>query len=104
LNITGNVTGYFNTAAFAMEPLGTFGNEGSNIVRGPGISNDVTFNLYRNFALREWGKIRIGGEFFNIFNHPNFSAVGAVYGSATYGNVTAALDPRHVQLSAKLTF
>lgn len=104
LNITGNVTGYFDTAAFALQPLGTFGNEGSNIVRGPGISNDVTFNLYRNFALREWGKIRIGGEFFNIFNHPNFSAVGSTFGTPTFGNVTAALDPRHVQLSAKLTF
>ena len=104
LNITGHVISYFNTAAFALEPLGTFGNEGSNIVRGPGISDDITFNLYRNFTLHEWGKIRIGGEFFNIFNHPNFSAVGSTFGTPTFGNVTAALDPRHVQLSAKLTF
>ncbi len=104
LNITGNVYGYFNTAAFALEPLGAFGNEGSNIVRGPGISDDVTFNLYRNFAIREWASLRIGGEFFNIFNHANFSAVGSTYGTPTFGDVTAALDPRHIQLSAKLTF
>src|SRR5579884_306871 len=104
LNITGNVFGYFNTNAFALQPLGTFGNEGSNIVRGPGTSNDVTFNLYRNFAIRERTQLRIGGEFFNIFNHPNFSNVGNVVGTPTYGNVTAALDPRHIQLSARLTF
>jgi hypothetical protein len=104
LNITGNVFGYFNSAAFALQPLGAFGNEGSNIVRGPGISNDITFNLFRNFKLGEKSNLRIGGEFFNIFNHANFSAVGAVFGSATFGNVTAALDPRHVQLSAKLVF
>jgi hypothetical protein len=104
LDITGNVYGYFNTAAFALPPLGTFGNEGSNVVRGPGISNDVTFNLFRNFRMSERFRLRMGGEFFNIFNHPNFSAVGAVFGSPTYGNITAALDPRHIQVSAKLTF
>jgi hypothetical protein len=104
LNVTGNVMGYFNTAAFAPEPLGAFGNEGSNIIRGPGIANDVTFNLYRNFALSEHSQLRIGGEFFNIFNHPNFSTVGSVVGSPTYGNLTAALDGRHVQLSGRLTF
>jgi hypothetical protein len=104
LNVTGNVFGYFNTAAFALEPLGTFGNEGSNIVRGPGISDDVTLNLYRNFIIREHKQLRFGAEFFNIFNHPNFSAVGNVFGSATYGNITTALDSRHIQLSARLVF
>lgn len=104
VNVTGNVIGYFDTSAFALPPLGRFGNEGSNVVRGPGVSNDVTFNLFRNFALGERGRIRIGGEFFNIFNHANFSAVGAVYASPSFGNVTAALDPRHIQVSAKLTF
>jgi hypothetical protein len=104
LNITGNVIGYFNTAAFALEPLGTYGNEGSNIIRGPGIANDVTLNVYRNFAIGEHAQLRIGGEFFNVFNHPNFSAVGNVVGSSTYGDMTAALDGRHVQLSARLTF
>ena len=104
LNTTGNVFGYFNTSAFALQPLGTFGNEGSNVVRGPGISNDVTFNLFRNFRLGEARSLRIGGEFFNVFNHPNFSAIGTVYGSPTFGNITAALDPRHIQLSAKFVF
>jgi hypothetical protein len=104
LNITGNVFGYFNTAAFALQPLGTFGNEGSNVVRGPGISDNITFNLFRNFSFGEHRQLRIGGEFFNIFNHANFSSVGNVYGSPTFGNITAALDPRHVQVSARLTF
>lgn len=104
LHITGNVYGYFNASAFALQPLGTFGNEGSNIVRGPGISNDVNFNLFRNVRLGEGKNLRIGGEFFNVFNHANFSSIGTVYGSATFGNITGALDPRHVQLSAKLVF
>ncbi|HWF48627.1 MAG TPA: hypothetical protein VG168_16585, partial [Bryobacteraceae bacterium] len=102
---TGDVFGYFNTAAFALEPLGTFGNEGSNILRGPGISDDINLNLYKNLLLgSEQRHLRIGAEFFNIFNHANFASVGTVYGSPTFGNLTGALDPRHIQLSAKLVF
>ena len=104
----GNVSQYFNTAAFALAPLGRFGNEGVNVVRGPGISDDITMNFYKNFAFRFGGKermnLRIGAEFFNIFNHANFSAVGAGFATATFGRVTAALDPREVQFSARLTF
>jgi len=99
---------YFDVTAFALPALGTFGNEGVDTVRGPGISNDFTMNFYRNFPLHMWGregeKLRIGAEFFNIFNHANFSAVGNVFASATYGHVTAALDGREVQFSARLSF
>jgi hypothetical protein len=104
LNITGNVFGYFNTSAFALPALGTFGNEGSNVLRGPGIANSVNLNFLRNIAFGERARLRIGAECFNIFNHANFSAVGTVFGSATFGNLTAALDPRQIQLSAKLVF
>jgi hypothetical protein len=104
LNITGNVFDYFNTGAFALPALGTFGNEGSNILRGPGISNDVSFNVYRNFSFGESRRLRIGCEFFNIFNHANFSSVGTTFGSPAFGDLTATLDPRQIQLSAKLVF
>jgi hypothetical protein len=104
----GSIGNFFDTAAFALPALGTFGNEGVSTVRGPGISNDFTFNLYRNFPFHVWGKegqkLRIGAEFFNIFNHANFSAVGNVFAAGTYGKLTAALDPREVQFSARLTF
>ena len=102
-NRTGHVTGFFNTAAFALAPLGSFGNEGPNKYRGPGISDDFTMNFYKNVSL-DRVQLRVGGEFFNIFNHPNFSTVGSTFGSPSFGNVTAALDPRNVQLSARLTF
>ena len=65
-------------------------------------------NFFKNFAFHLYGKegqkLRIGAEIFNVFNHPNFSAVGAVFASATYGHITAALDPREIQFSARLTF
>ena len=48
-----------------------FGNLGRNALRGP----DFTWSdlyLTKWFALREHLKLRIDGQFFNVFNHPNF--------------------------------
>jgi hypothetical protein len=48
-----------------------FGNLGRNSLRGP----DFTwsdFYLTKWFTLREHLKMRIDGQFFNVFNHPNF--------------------------------
>jgi hypothetical protein len=107
-NIIGTVNEYFNTSPFALAPLGTFGNAGVDNVRGPGISDNYTMNFYKNFSIhafgREGGKLRIGAEIFNIFNHANFSAVGVAFATATFGKVTAALDPREIQFSARLSF
>jgi len=54
-----------------------------------------------------WGEgqgLRIEAEFFNIFNRANFSAAGSVFGFGTFGHVTAALDPREIPFSVRLTF
>jgi hypothetical protein len=48
-----------------------FGNLGRNALRGP----DFTwsdFYITKWFALREHVKLRIDGQFFNVFNHSNF--------------------------------
>ncbi len=48
-----------------------FGNLGRNALRGP----DFTWTdlyLTKWFALKEHLKLRIDGQFFNLFNHPNF--------------------------------
>jgi hypothetical protein len=48
-----------------------FGNLGRNALRGPDF---VWSDLYvtKRFALSERVKLRIDGQFFNLFNHPNF--------------------------------
>jgi hypothetical protein len=48
-----------------------FGNLGRNALRGPDF---VWSDLYLTkwFALAEHVKLRIDGQFFNVFNHPNF--------------------------------
>jgi hypothetical protein len=55
-----------------------FGNLGRNALRGPDF---IWSDLYltRWFAIREHVKLRIDGQFFNLFNHPNFSLPSLVY-------------------------
>jgi hypothetical protein len=43
-------------------------------------------------------------EFFNVFNHTNFSQVNNSLTSPGFGTITAAADPRIVQLGLKFLF
>ncbi len=55
-----------------------FGNLGRNALRGPDfIWSD--FYVTRWFPLGERAKLRIDGQFFNVFNHPNFALPTNVY-------------------------
>jgi hypothetical protein len=55
-----------------------FGNLGRNALRGPDF---VWSDLYLTkwFQLTERVKLRIDGQFFNVFNHPNFGLPNLVY-------------------------
>jgi hypothetical protein len=43
-------------------------------------------------------------EFFNLTNESQFLAPNTVAGSAAFGTITAAGDPRVVQIAVKLAF
>ena len=48
-----------------------FGNLGRNALRGPHFTSSDQY-ITKWFALNERLKLRIDGQFFNVFNHPNF--------------------------------
>ena len=48
-----------------------FGNLGRNALRGPGFASSDLY-ITKWFAVSERVKLRIDGQFFNVFNHPNF--------------------------------
>jgi hypothetical protein len=48
-----------------------FGNLGRNALRGP-LFTSSDFYVTKWFALNERVKLRVDGQFFNVFNHPNF--------------------------------
>ncbi|MGZ8845380.1 MAG: TonB-dependent receptor domain-containing protein [Pyrinomonadaceae bacterium] len=94
---------WFNTAAFVFSPPGTFGNAGRNIVDGPGY-HTLNASLIKNTALTERLKLQLRAEAFNLFNHPNFNLPDNFLGSPTFGRISSARDPRHLQFGVKLLF
>ncbi len=94
---------WFNTAAFAFSPFGTFGDAGRNILDGPGFQN-VNASLMKTTRLKEGLDLQFRAEAFNLFNHPNFDLPDNFLGSPTFGRILSAQSPRHIQFGLKLLF
>ncbi|MGA2214818.1 MAG: TonB-dependent receptor, partial [Bryobacteraceae bacterium] len=126
--------GYFNASAFcaapAIEPNGIttttqaacptcatlFGSSGQGILLGPGQFNfDVS--VLKATKITERTTLQIRGEFFNFFNHPQFSGIDPSSGTggtlsslpqplvAGQGTITStSVNPRVIQLGAKFIF
>jgi outer membrane receptor protein involved in Fe transport len=122
---------WFNTSAFVSIPLtgalanGHWGDSGRNILQGPGTKN-VDFSVFKNFQLAESKALQIRGEFFNLFNTPQFNNPSAtaptplatsttlvpnITAGSAYGTIASAGSPttfqrisREIQLAVKFTF
>ena len=94
---------WFNTAAFTFPAPGTFGNAGRNILDGPEYQN-VNASLVKNTRVTERVNLQLRAEFFNLFNHPNFNLPDNFLGSPTFGVISSAREPRHIQFGLKLLF
>ena len=66
-SVASKIADYFDTAAFALPALGTFGNSGRNILTGPGTQN-FDSGLFKNFRLSETKRFEIRWEVFNTLN------------------------------------
>jgi hypothetical protein len=97
---------WFNTAAFTLQPFGTYGNSGRNIVTAPGI-NVMNSTLQKTFNFTERKYLQLRFEAFNALNHPNFFLPNQTVTSASFGKITALqnnIDMRELQMSLKLVF
>ena len=94
---------YFNKAAFAVNPLGTFGNSGRNVMIGPG-NQTIDFGAIKTFAIHERYRVQFRAEAFNLFNHANLNNPNANVSAATFGTITGAGAPRVLQLALKAMF
>ena len=54
--------------------------------------------------LTSGSSIELRAEVFNLFNTPNLGAPNGVAGSAAFGTINSALDPRVGQVAVKLLF
>jgi hypothetical protein len=91
--------------AFSAPTIGTEGNAGRDIIHGPGLY-DFDFQLAKETKITERAAVQLRIEFFNIFNHTQFDPGGIVtdFNSSAFGTVSAAHDPRIIQLAARFNF
>ncbi len=94
---------WFNTAAFTIAPAFTIGSASRNPVRGPSYRN-VDFTLMRRVPVGGERSLEVRAEVFNLLNTVNLGAPGATAGTAAFGTITSAFDPRVVQLALKFSF
>ena len=103
----GHLINCISTSAYALPTQYTYGNEGRNLLYGPGLSN-IDFSLFKSFNLRERLRLQIRAEFFNFFNTPSFRNPGSTLdftNLASFGNITGtAHDNRQIQFGAKILF
>jgi hypothetical protein len=77
---------YFNPAAWTLPATGTFGDSPRNGVYGPGFAQ-IDSSLIKRTDLAEGKSLEFRAEFFNMFNHPNFSQPDSYYGDSTFGQI-----------------
>jgi len=115
---------WLNDSWFQQPAPGTYGNSGKNTFRGPTLW-DIDTGLLKNFypmPSHENFNFQFRAEFFNIFNHPQFSdpnltlSNSSLYGgNGTFGNIRSTIgtaagnpdstaDSRIIQLALKVLF
>ena len=108
---------WLNNGEFALPTLGNYGNVGKGTYRGPTLW-DVDTGMIKNFSPvpgHENISFQFRGEFFNLFNHPQFSDPNTTFTNGTFGsirstvgtaagNVALTADSRIIQLALKMNF
>ncbi len=82
---------------------GQFGNEGRNVVTGPGYAA-VDASLFKVFQVKENVRLQFRAECFNIANHANFHLPENDISSPDFGQILEAAPPRLLQLALKVLF
>ncbi len=102
----------FRTEVFQLPPRGSIGNAARTLLRGPGI-NSWDIAVFKNFPIREAMRFQFRAEFYNAFNHTQFSALdtAARFETVTgrqvnerFGEFTTARNPRQIQFALRFFF
>ena len=101
---------FFNTAAFAPQPLGTIGNTQRNSLFGPDFRH-IDLSIFKNFPVTERVNVQFRAESYNISNTPNFYVGNGTstsqFGNAGFGQISQTdpnYTPRLYQFALKAQF
>jgi hypothetical protein len=94
---------WFNIAAFTNAPQFTIGTSSRNPIRGPGLQ-DADLMIGKTFRVTERINVEFRAEVFNVSNTPPLNDPNASFGSAAFGTITSAGNPRDFEFAAKVKF
>jgi len=94
---------WFNPDAFSVNSALALGTCSRNPARGPGFF-DLDLGFLKTIPIHEKISFQFRVEMFNVTNTPPLGTPNAVVGTAAFGSITTAGDPRVVQFGAKLSF
>jgi hypothetical protein len=94
---------WFDKSAFVAPGQLAIGNSSRNPVRGPGLQN-ADLMLGKTFRISERVGLEVRAEAFNVSNTPPLNDPNGSFGSAAFGTITSAGNPRDFEFAAKLRF
>src|SRR5215813_4819240 len=94
---------WFDTSAFTTAPQFTLGTSSRNPVRAPHYRN-IDFAILKRTDITEKIYIEFRTEIFNLTNTPPLGSPNTTFGSAAFGTIITAGDPRVIQFGLKLNF
>lgn len=97
------VNEWFDTSAFGPNAIGTYGDTGKGILRGPRYF-DADIAAMKNTKLTEKVNLEFRAEFYNAFNNANFDKPDSQLTDSSFGQITSAEAPRIIQFGLKASF
>ena len=97
------LSGALQKSNFTQPAVGTEGNEKWGQFRNPGFA-ETDASMQKDTKITERLNVQLRFEFFNLFNRANLNGVSSNLSSATFGRVTSQLNPRWIQIGAKIMF
>jgi hypothetical protein len=94
---------WFDISAFTAAGQFSIGSSSRNPVRGPGLQN-ADLMLGKTFRISDRVNFEFRAEVFNVSNTPPLNDPNGSFGSAAFGTITSAGNPRDFELAAKLRF
>lgn len=105
------ISEWFNTAAFGSpcttgpenEQICTLGTAGRNTIIGPGT---LVFNMSmsKNIPISDMMAFELRADATNVFNTPQYTSIGTVVGSPTFGEVLSVGSMRQIKMSMRFRF
>ena len=94
---------WFDKAAFQSSPQFTIGTSSRNPVRGPGWQQ-ADLMVAKTFRVRDRASLEIRSEVFNVSNTPPLNDPNGSFGTAAFGTITSAGNPRVFEFAGKVRF